>query len=260
MSDRLNAEAVFLEHLATIERAAAKAARRYGLWGDDAEDFAEWVKVKLIENDYAALRKFRGESDWKTFLVTVISRLGSADSRERRGRWRPSAEAERRGPPAPALERLVRRDGYRLDQAGEQLRTSGQTTLSDAELARLLAALPERGPLRPVQVPAEPVLETAQGSSRADAVVTDSERAEWRNSVLAALDRAMEQMEPDDRIIVRMRFADGYTLADVARALGIEQKPLYRRLPKLKEILHGYLVAEGISADVVRALLDSEAQ
>lgn len=260
MSDRLNAEAVFLEHLATIERVAAKAARRYGLWGDDAEDFVASVKVKLMENDYAALRKFRGESDWKTFLVTVISRLGSADFRERLGRWRPSAEAERRGSPAPALEKLVRRDGYTVDQAGEQLRTSGQTTLSNAELARLLAALPERGPLRPVQVPAEPVLEAAQDSSRADAAVTDSERAEWRSGVLAALNRAMEQMEPDDRMIVRMRFADGYTLADVARALSIDQKPLYRRLPRLKEILRGYLVAEGISAEVVRALLDPEAQ
>lgn len=258
MSDRLNPEAVFLAHLPTIERAALRAARRYGLWDEDAEDFAAVAKMKLMEDDYAVFHKFRGESDWKTFLTMVVTRLASGYSRERLGRWRPSAEAERRGPPAPALEMLVRRDGYPLRQAAEKLRTSGATTLSDGELARLLATLPERAPLRPVQVAADPVLETAAAASGADAGVVHSERERWRGGVMDALHRAMERMEPEDRLIVRMHFADGRTLADVARALRIEQKPLYRRIPRLRDALRGHLEREGISGAEVRALLDRE--
>jgi RNA polymerase sigma factor (sigma-70 family) len=258
MPDRLNPETVFLEHLGTIDRAAARAARRYGLWGDDAEDFAAWAKMKLMEDDYAVFRKFRGESDLKTFITMVVVRHASGYSRERLGRWRPSAEAERRGPPAPALEMLVRRDGYTVAQAGEKLRTAGATTLSDIELARLLAALPERAPLRPVQVPADPVLEAAQGSSRADAEVVASESEAWRSGLAAALGRALQRLTQEERMIVQLYYADGYTAADVARALTLEQKPLYRRIPKLRDTLREYLEEEGVSAEQVRSLLTRE--
>lgn len=258
MPDPLNAEAVFLEHLAWIDKAAAKACRRHGLWGADAEDFASWAKMKIMENDYAVLRKFRGESDWKTFLATVVVHHFHAYSRERRGRWRPSAAAQRLGPPARELETLVRRDGYTVAQAGEKLRTSGITDYSDGELARLLASLPERDPLRPVQVAAEPVLESARAPSRSDTRVAASEAEAWRGDLMAALERAMGRMEPADRMIVRMHFGDGHKLADVARALGIEQKPLYRRIHKLRDELREHLEREGISARDVRAMLDWE--
>jgi RNA polymerase sigma factor (sigma-70 family) len=257
MSDRLNAEAVFIEHLSTIERAAARASRRYSLWDDEAEDFGAWVKMKLMEDDYAVFHKFRGESDWKTFITTVVVRYASAYSRERLGRWRPSAEATRRGPPAPRLEMLVHRDGYTLSQAGEELRTSGETTFSDIELARLLRELPERVPLRPVQVPSEPVLEAAQASSRADARVAAAESDAWRGELIAALHRTMERLTPEDRAIVRL-YGEGFTAADIARALHIEQKPLYRRIPRLRDALRGYLEEDGVSADRVRSLLTRE--
>jgi RNA polymerase sigma factor (sigma-70 family) len=258
MSDRLNARAVFIEYRDTIERAAAAAARRYRLWGDDAEDFGTWVKIKLMADDYAVFHKFRGESDWKTYLTTVVVRLGSAYTRERLGRWRPSAEATRRGPPAPELERLVRRDGYPLSQAGEKLRTSGATTLSDTELARLLEELPRRPPLRPVQVPAEPVLEAARARSHADSRVTEAESDAWRGELTAALHGAMERLTPEERMIVSLYYGEELSVADVARALNIKQMPLYRRIPRLRDALRGYLEERGVSGDKVRSLLTRE--
>ncbi|HEU4455339.1 MAG TPA: sigma-70 family RNA polymerase sigma factor [Longimicrobium sp.] len=258
MSDRLNAEAVFIEHLATIERAAAKASRRYNLWGEDAEDFGAWVKMKLMEDDYAVFRKFRGESNWKTYITTVVVRHASSYSRERLGRWRPSAEAARRGPPAPELETLVRRDGYTLSQAGEKLRTSGVTTLSDIELARLLDALPERGPMRPVRVPAEAVLEAARAPSRADARLAEVEADAWRGELKAALRRALERLTPEERMIVRLYYGEGLTAAHIARTLHVEQKPLYRRIPRLRDTLREHLEEQGVSAEQVRSLLTRE--
>jgi RNA polymerase sigma factor (sigma-70 family) len=256
MLDRQSAEAVFLEHLGWIEKVAAIACRK-NAWATEAEDFAGWVKMKIMEDDYAVLRKFRGESEMKTFITTVVVRLFHAYSRERRGRWRPSAAAERLGPPARELEMLVRRDGYGVAQAGEKLRTAGRTTLSDIELARLLARMPERGPLRPVEVGADPVLGAA-GASRADERVAASEAEAEHRALMAALGRAMEELSPEERMIVRMHFSEGRTLADVARTLRVDQKPLYRLVPRLRERLRERLAAEGVSPASVRALLDQE--
>lgn len=256
MLDQQNAEAVFLAHVDWIDRVAARASRRYGLQ-EEAEDFAAWVRMKFIEDDYAVLRKFRGESDLRTFIVTVVAHHATARSRERRGRWRPSAAALRRGPPAPALEALVRRDHYTLSQAGEKLRTEGQTTLSDLELARLLEQLPERDPLRPEEVEdPEPVLDAAEGGSRGDDRVTAGEEQARQRAVRDARLRALKRLTPEERMIVNLHFREGRSLADVARLLHLEQKPLYRRVPRLRERFRQLLEEEGVSSATVRELRD----
>jgi RNA polymerase sigma factor for flagellar operon FliA len=258
MLDRLNAEATFLQHVDWIEKVAAIACRKQGLGEAEAEDFAGWVKIRLMEDDYAVLRKFRGESEMRTFLAIVVRRQLSAYSRELRGRWRPSAAAERLGPPAPELEQLVYRDHYPLLQAGEKLRTEGRTTLTNVELARLLAQLPERQPLRPVEVPSDTLLDGAEGTFRADEHVAHAEAAAQRGELMAGLGRAMERMTPEERMIVRMHFGEGRTLADVARVLDLEQKPLYRRIKQLQVRLREHLEREGIEWPTVRAVLEQE--
>jgi RNA polymerase sigma factor (sigma-70 family) len=258
MYDRQSAEALFLEHLGWIERVAAMACARQGVWGAEAEDFAAWVKIRLMEDGYAAIRRFRGESEMKTYLATVVVRQSHDYMRERLGRWRPSAAAERLGPTARDLEALVHRDGYRLGQAGEKLRTAGRTTLSDAELARLLAHLPARAPLRPVEVTAETALLGAESPSRADAGLAAAETGARRGEVMGSLDRALERLEAEDRMIVRMHFAEGRTLADVARALRLEQKPLYRRVERLRKQLRALLESDGVRGADVRGVLGEE--
>lgn len=255
MLDRQNSEALFLKHLGWIEKVAAIACSKAGVWHAEAEDFAAWIKLRLMEDDYAALRKFRGESEIKTYLASIVVRQFHEYQRGRRGRWRPSSAAERLGSPARELEALVHRDGYRLEQAGEKLRTAGVTALSDAELARLLARLPQRAPLRPVEVVSEPLLSAAQADSRADERVAAAEAEARHGEVMGALYRAMEQLEPEERMIVRMHFADGRTLADVARALRLEQKPLYRRVERLRTRLRGYLENDGVRGADVRGVL-----
>ena len=259
MLDRLNPEALFLEHLGWIEKVAALACRRHGVWDEEAEDFAGWVKLRLMEDDYAVFQKFRGESDLKTFLATTVVRYFHDYSRERRGRWRPSAAAEREGPHAVELEALVRRDGFTLQQAAEKMRTAGRTTLSDRELARLLESFPARSPLRPVEVASEVALEAARGSSRADGDLAAAEAGTRRGEVLDALGRALERMKLEDRMIVQLHFLERRTVAEVARALGLEQKPLYRRLERLLKELRKELEEEGVRLDDIRELvLDEE--
>jgi RNA polymerase sigma factor for flagellar operon FliA len=255
MLDRDEAEALFLEHLNWIERAASYACAKYGFSGQDAEDLTAGVRMKLIEDDYAVVRRFGGAAGFKTYLGIVINRQAATYVREKRGRWRPSAAAERGGSVAVELERMVRVGGYTLQQAGEKLRTMGRTSLSDLELARLISQFPERPPLRPEE--REPVAGVdAPGNSRADERVTHAEVDRRRSEMLRVLETALKDFEPQDQVILQMHFADGRTLAEVARTLGLEQKPLYRHVDRLRTRLRKILESAGWHGDDVRGFFD----
>jgi len=91
------AEELFRANLALVERVIGVVCRRAGLRDADAEDFSSTVKLALIENDYAILRGYEGRAPLGAFLTVVVQRMLSREWMRLRGRWHPSAEAERRG-------------------------------------------------------------------------------------------------------------------------------------------------------------------
>lgn len=254
MPEPMDPGKLFLDNLAWIEKVAGIVCRKHGVWGDDADDFASVAKLKLMENDYADLRKFRGDCSATTYIATLVVRRFHEYARERWGRWRNSAAAEREGQLARDLETLVHRDGCTLAQAAEQLRSAGKTKLSDAELARILARLPARQPLRAREVGA-PAIENEPDVDTADSRIGGMELDRQRSALLAALFKVMEQLPAEECNILRMRFADGRSVADVARALRLEQKPLYRRIDQIKAKLRVDLERYGVTAEAVRELL-----
>ena len=253
--ERQEAEALFLSNLEWVERSVASLCRRYGLAGDEADDVASWTKLKLIENDYAAIRKFRGESSIRTYLVVVVSALFRDYRVGNWGRWRPSAAALRAGRTAVRLETLVYRDGCSLEHAAHVLRTAGETDLPDRELAALLAGLPARTPLRPPTAGME-ALESIAAAASAEERVAAAEAARERGGVYGALLRVLERLPDEDRVILRMQYWHGLSVADVARALQLPQKPLYRRLERILALLREQLDMEGIRPERLRRMLE----
>lgn len=246
MDDLSKRRALLEENLATIYRIIAIVCRKNGLWEDRAEDFQGWVILKLLEDDCAVMGKYRGESTIQSYLAVVIGRYFAQYAREQWGRWRNSAAAERLGQLAKDLETLVIRDGWSLAEAGEMLRTSGRTELSDLELGKLLAQLPSRAPLRPREVGSEALDEQVGPEGAEDRIWEADARERWE-TVTRALGRVIARLEPEDALIVRMHFADGRSIADVARALNLEQKPLYRRVERLRTRLRKLLEDEGVT-------------
>jgi RNA polymerase sigma factor for flagellar operon FliA len=255
MSDQARFESTFVQHLALIDRIAAAMARRQGLSGDEAADMSSWIKLKLVENDYAAFRKFRGESSIGTYLTVVIAMLARDYRVQRWGRWRPSAAARRKGAIAIRLESLIHRQGYHLRQAAELLRTAGETQLSDRELAAMAAQLPVREPLRPVEVGAEPLASVATLRS-ADAGIETESRQQEADRARRTLDRIMSELPVEDRLILRMHFWEGMSVADIARGLQLEQKPLYRRLERLLAALRQRLTQAGLTRELIGELIN----
>ena len=93
MLERGEYEALFLANLPWIRRVMAALCRRYRMSDVDAEDFASWVTLRLVEHDYAALRQFRGDSTLHTYLAVVVTMLHREYLVRSWGRWRPSAAA-----------------------------------------------------------------------------------------------------------------------------------------------------------------------
>ena len=91
-------EALFLANLPVIDSVVRHVCRRHHLSAAEADDFGSEVRLHIIERNYEILRKFEGRSSLRTYLAVVVQRL-FLDYRNRIwGKWRPSAEAQRRGP------------------------------------------------------------------------------------------------------------------------------------------------------------------
>lgn len=258
--ERQKAEALFLANLEWIERSAASLCRRYGMGGDEAKDVGSWVKLKIIEDDYAPIRKFRGDSSIRTYLVVVVASLFRDYRAGHWGRWRPSAAALRAGPLAVRLETLVHRDGCTLDQAARTLRESPQPELqrakemTDGELARMLAELPVRGPLRPFEAGEAP-LDAIPAVSSAEERVAEQESDQTRRTVFGALERVMGRLQEEDRVILQLVYWQGLTIAQVARVRSLPQKPLYRRIERILGQLRRELPTEGVQPEQLRDFL-----
>lgn len=255
MLDRLEPSALLVTHLQYIHRVARKWCRQNRVWGEEVEDFTSQALMKLMEDDYAVFRKFRGECPIKNFLAVVVVQRLREHARERWGRWRHSAEARRLGELSMDLETLVYRDGYTLREACEVMRTRDGVAASDAELAKLFAQLPVRKPLRPLEGGAEP-LDWLAGTAFADDLVRAEERRRRCRAVMEAVRRALARMSEEDRMIVRMRFAEERKVKDVAFALGVEYMPLFKRIDRLRARLRDEVVKEGGSEEDARECLE----
>jgi RNA polymerase sigma factor for flagellar operon FliA len=251
--DRAQAEALFTANLSTIDRILGALSRRHGLRGDDADDFASWATLRLIEDDYAPIRKFRGEASIGSYLTVVLAMMLREYRVKNWGRWRPSAAALRAGAVAVRLETLTVRDGVPFAQAAETLRTSGETTLSDRQLAAMASAFPTRNPAR--SAPVDPsILDEQASAMRADDIVESELALRERDTANQALQTAIGELPPEDRLIMRLRFWNGMSVPEIARATGLDQKPIYRRIERTLGVLRSRLEALGVSDAPLGAL------
>jgi RNA polymerase sigma factor (sigma-70 family) len=250
-------EALFLSQLVVIERVISFVSSRHHLPGLDADDFASHVKLKLIEDNYGILRKFEGRSSIRTYLTVVIQRLFLDYRISAWGKWRPSAEAARAGAIAVLLEQLIGRDGYSFEEACELLETNHQVTASRSDLAAIAGRLPIR--IRRKFESDAALAQMPSDQPPVDDVIAEQERMATAARVGVALKSAMSGLEPQDRLILALRFEDGRSIVEVARMLRIDQKALYRRLDRVMKALRGALHAEGVDSAVALEIFESSA-
>ncbi len=181
---------LLVEALPVLEKVLGFTRSRYHLGREEGEDFASFVKLRLLERDCAILKSFKGKSSLGTFLSVVVSRL-LIDYRRSRMGSRTAADIADHDLPAPAMP--------------------------------------------------DPV-----------ALAEDRARAlQIRTKLL----RAVDGLGGDDQRLVRMHVLDGIPMSKIARELGVESKPLYRRLVRILDRLRRELHTSGIDAGAVRPLI-----
>jgi RNA polymerase sigma factor (sigma-70 family) len=247
-------EETYLENLRTIERIARFVAHKHRLNPDEAAEFEQEVRVRLLENDYAVIRKFETRSTLSTYLTTVIMRLYQQWRVEQWGKWRPSAEAKRIGEKAIMLERLITRDGYTLEEAVRVLTTPGGSQYTIPELEAIYVRLPNRVP-RPIAVSDEVLPEAIAADSDAGDRVEAQDREKTARRAASTMDGLLNELDEEDRLILQMRFWHAQKVPDIARTLHIEQKKVYKRLDKLFGTLRRGLERAGVSQSDVAGLL-----
>jgi RNA polymerase sigma factor (sigma-70 family) len=257
MAEGQEHEKQFVEHLPFIKRLIGSLCRRHGMRGADSEDAESWITTRIVESEYHIFRQFRGESAITTYLTVAIAMLFRDYEIQLRGRWRPSAAAVRAGPLAIRLERLVRRDGMHTHEAGELLRTAGETDKADSALSSILATIPERPPLRPIDLAEAPGLDAA-GDFTSDDALLQAESEDERHDAGARLLTALKGLPPEDQVMIKLRFWEGRCVSDISRALLVPQKRLYRRLERALAELRRALEAGGLSREKVMSFLSDE--
>jgi len=245
------ADEIFRDNLELIEKVVQFLCRRYHLRPQEAEDFRSAVFVKLLEDDHAVIRKFQGKSRLDTYLTTVVVRLLQDHRNQQWGRWRACAEAERQGPLAIRLDELTGRDGHTFDEACEILWTS-RVTATRQQLLAIWELLPPRSQR---QMKGEETLTTLPASDPLpDEELIAGERCVRRRALVDALHRAIATLPAEDRLILKLH-VDGIKIVTIARQLGLEQMPLYRRIEGIKKLLRQKLEGEGFDRDAIGDLL-----
>jgi RNA polymerase sigma factor for flagellar operon FliA len=248
-------ENLLVDHASLIDRILAALARRRCFFADEAEDFASWARLRLLEDGETILAKFQGRSSLPTYLTAVVHNLFRDYRIAKWGKWRPSAAARRLGPVGMELERLMGRDGFGFAEAVGLLRRNRGVTATDAELEEMAGRLPGRAPRR---FEGEEALERVGVEGGVEEGVLRGEAAAAARRVESALAGALAALASEDRLILKLRIQDGFSVADLARSLHLDQKPLYRRIERLLAGLREDLERRGVTREEVREVVGTE--
>ena len=243
---------LLLDHLDIVDQIVRTIGRRRHLSSTERDDFASFVHLRLVEDDYAILRKFQNRSTLWTYLATVIEHLALDFYAQKWGRWRPSAVANRLGPVAVLLERLVTRDSHTIEEAMEIVRTNHGVASGDAELRTMWDQLPVR--VRTTEV-GEEAAAAISGGENSESIVEDADRLRGIARLQRALAAAFDQLAVQDRVLIALRFDQDLSVVEIAKLTGSSVPTLHRRLDKSVKQLRLALTNVGFDSQEIANLI-----
>ena len=241
-------------NLDVIDRVVAFVCRRNRFDPEDAEELASIVKLKLVEDGCAILRAYEERSSFTTFISIVVQRMALDYRIHAWGKWHSSAEAKRLGSLAVDLERLLHRDGRTLDGALTVLAPSYEGVTRDA-LQAVADRLPVRAPRRRDVNLDETTSVAVTRPSEVEEPLLAGERRRTSERLSTIMSDLIARLPEDERLILQLRFEGGMTVAQIARALHLDQKLTYRRIERRMRDIKEELLRSGIGSPDVLDLI-----
>lgn len=242
---------LFLEHLSLIERIVSLVCRRKGMQAEDIEEFSSEVKLRLIQDDYAVIRRFEKRSSLATYIAIVVTRI-LLDYRIRHwGKWYASAAATRLGAAAVDLERMLYRDERALTEATAAL-AAKYPEMTAAELEDLAESLPPRFRRKRVELD-ESILDLPTPA------VFPADQESVGAWVSENVRDFIDGLPKNDQLLLQLRFDAEMTVAQIARTMQLNAKVVYRRLDRLFHDMRKALETAGVRAADIEEIVGDDA-
>lgn len=232
---------LLVENLPEIERIVRRLCVGRRTVDLDPEDFRDLVVLRLIENDYAVLRGYRGESSFASYVSVVAART-LLDYRDRAwGKWHSSAVAKRLGPAALELERRLYRANESIGEAVAAVRARFPD-LQDDDLEAMMNALPQRSPRRR-EVSIDHAAHVALHPD-----VNGVDRAETAARLSDTIRTFIDGLPEDEQLLFRLQFVAGLRISQIADILHRKPFQLYQLIKRRLRALRSALEDAGIRA------------
>jgi RNA polymerase sigma factor (sigma-70 family) len=252
-----------------------RMAQRRFPHGELAEEAALFVMDKLAEDNWRRLNAFTGQSTLATYIGALTLRLLEDFARSRYGRIKPPQWVRRLGGIWETLFRLLCLERYTPAEAVAILEARQACAPATAEKAayQLLGEIPSCGAHRgeetglPEDLPAE-----AEEISKPQQQMEQEEREQVLESlgrIVFAHARSTEatplmermlavpiRLEPRERLLLKLCFRDGLSVAEAGRMLGYNRHQAHGRLRRLLDRLRGDLAAAGLDQEIRLLLAD----
>jgi DNA-directed RNA polymerase specialized sigma24 family protein len=76
-----------------------------------------------------------------------------------------------------------------------------------------------------------------------------SDRAMLSRTIAEVVRAALAELDARDRLIFRLRFEGGLSIAEISRTLRLDQKPLYRRMQRALVLIRQRLESAGVTSE-----------
>lgn len=265
-----------LAHLELIDRLAAKKFPDTSL----AEEASMYVLEKLEQDNWQRVRKFEDKAKFSTFLAVLAKRLLEDFSRKKFGRARPPAWVKRLGGLWMEVFRRLCMERLSLPDTVATLRSEAPTrSSSEIEevahtiLLKISTCGDQRG--RETLVENENFDHPDHFESHSKASIEDVLQERDERLLLDAISREFLEenkdgtslhvgvkrlqqigiiLNPEERLLLRLRFSEGMTFAATGRLLGMSEQQTRRKIKDLLVMLRDKFTLAGVD-DILQGIL-----
>jgi RNA polymerase sigma factor (sigma-70 family) len=267
------------ENLSYIEKQCRKAVSRYGrefqrfdgaasrTWDisleNDADELLNELLDRLINDNFRALRAFRGTAKITTYLTTIISNLIVDIMRSKKGRSRAKERAREFGATGEHLYELVLGRGHSLHEAYEHLKVVYRFEGSLESLCIMLDRIVGRdflletgvgdisGVVTEYTEDDEPVRVIVDSSPSVEEEIVSRQRQSAAQKTIAEV---LDGMSGEEQMMIRMRFpvdedVPSQKVADIARKLNLSETVVDSRMRRILIRCREMLLGRGIQLD-----------
>jgi RNA polymerase sigma factor (sigma-70 family) len=250
----MDAAGYYVDNLKQINEAISIICRKHCMGSDEEKDFAQHVHLQLIENDYKKIRAYKGNSKFKTYLHTVISRIFIDQVRSK---WHPSAEARKMGETAVKLEKLVYRNQYEVQEACQILAADPATVIDENTAREMLCKLSLRTPrLTPLGDSEERLTRVIDPAPDPETRTAQKQLLQKKQKILSLLGGVILSLSGEDKLLIKMLYISDHRISEIARLLGKDDRQLYRRSQAILRNMRALMGDAGIGEGEIREILD----